>query len=131
MFVWITQKIFAIYVGNIHLSNSVETLQKSIQFAYKYYSDCKFGDQDKEWAPHVCCAPCNLMLSAWMNGKRKAMPFFVSEESTSDTETGEGDIYVPDADNSPHLFGPAELHDLVRDLELTKEKAELLGSRLS
>ena len=53
-----------------------------------------------------------------------------SEESTSDTETGEGGMYVPDADNSPHLLGQAELNDLVCNLELTKEKAELLGSRL-
>ena len=92
-------------------------ITKSIQFAYKYYFDCKLGDQDKELAPHVCCALYNSMLSAWINGKRKAMPHLVSEESTSDTETGEGDMYVPDADNSPHLFGPAELLDLVRYLE--------------
>ena len=44
-----------------------------------------------------------------------------SEESTSDTETEEGDTYLPDADNSPHLLGQAELNDLVHDLELTKE----------
>ena len=46
-------------------------ITKSILLAYKYYFDCKLGDQDKEWAPHVCCAPCNSMLSAWMNGKEK------------------------------------------------------------
>ena len=133
------------------------------------------------------------MLSVWMNGKRKAIPFSVpmvwrepknhfndsyfcmtnivgftkknkskitypncesarkplphdeknqppvppadmtdpsySEESTSDTETREGDMYVPNADNSPHLLGQAEFNDLVHDLELTKGKAELLGSR--
>lgn len=39
-------------------------------------------------------------------------------------------MYVPDADNAPHLLGQDELNDLVRDLELTKKKAELLGSRL-
>ena len=50
-----------------------------------------------------------------------------SEESTSDMY---GDMSVPDADNSPHLLGQAELNDLVRDLKLTKKKAELLGSRL-
>ena len=43
---------------------------------------------------------------------------------------GEGGMCVRDADNSPHLLGQAELNNLVRDLELTKEKAELLGSRL-
>ena len=39
-------------------------------------------------------------------------------------------MFVRDADNSPHLLGQAELNDLVRDLELTKEKTELLGPRL-
>ena len=53
-----------------------------------------------------------------------------SEDSTSDPETGEGDMYVPDADNFPQLLGQAELNNSVRDLELTNEKAELLGSRL-
>ena len=52
------------------------------------------------------------------------------EESSSDTDSGEGDMYFLDTGNSPHLLGQAELNDLVRDLELTKEKAELLGSRL-
>ena len=53
-----------------------------------------------------------------------------SEESTSDTETGEGDVYVPDTDNSPHHLDQAELNELVRDMGLTKEKAGLLDSRL-
>ena len=39
-------------------------------------------------------------------------------------------MYVPDADNFPQLLGQAELNNSVRDLELTNEKAELLGSRL-
>ena len=178
---------FCYICGQYTPKHQCRNITKSIQRAYKYCFDCKLGDQDKEWAPHVCCAPCNSMLSAWMNGKRKAMPFLVpmvwrkpknhfndcyfcmtnidgftkkkkskitypncesarkpvphdetnpppvppvdmsdtssSEESTSDTETGEGDMYVSDADNSPHLLGQAELNNLVRDLELTKEKA--------
>jgi hypothetical protein len=53
-----------------------------------------------------------------------------SEDSASDIQTGKDGIYVPDANISPHLLSQAELNDLVRDLELPKEKAELLGSRL-
>ena len=49
-----------------------------------------------------------------------------SEESTSNTETGEGDIYVPDADNSPHLLGQAELNDLVCDLGINQGKSSCL-----
>ncbi len=54
-----------------------------------------------------------------------------SEDSTSDMEVVESDSpYVPKQDSSPHLLSQAELNDLVCDLELTKEKAELLGSRI-
>lgn len=39
--------------------------------------------------------------------------------------------YEPDVDeNEPHLLSQEDLNDLVRDLSLSKEKAELLGSRL-
>ena len=53
-----------------------------------------------------------------------------SEDSASDTATKKDGIYIPDADSFPHLLSQEELNDLVRDLELPKEKAELLGSRL-
>ena len=177
---------FCYICGQYTPKEQCRNITKSIQLAYNYYFDCKLGDQDKEWATHVCCAPWNSMLSAWMNGKRKAISFLVPivwhehknhfndcyfcmtniigftkknksmitypnwesarklvphdetdmtntssyEESSSDTDSGEGDMYFLDTGNSPHLLGQAELNDLVRDLELTKEKAELLGSRL-
>lgn len=38
--------------------------------------------------------------------------------------------YVLDVDSSLHPLSQAELNDLVAGLELTKQKAELLGSRL-
>ncbi|GBP14416.1 hypothetical protein EVAR_92401_1 [Eumeta japonica] len=37
---------------------------------------------------------------------------------------------VPTTSSQPHMITQAELNDLVRDLELPKNKAELLGSRL-
>ena len=46
-----------------------------------------------------------------------------SEESTSDTETEEGDMYVPDADNSPHLLGQAELNEA--RFEINQEKSRI------
>jgi hypothetical protein len=38
----------------------------------------------------------------------------------------------PESDklNQPHLISQLELNDLIRDLELSKEKSELLGSRV-
>ena len=37
----------------------------------------KVGDQDKSWAPHICCCKCATNLSQWLNGKSHAMPFAV------------------------------------------------------
>ena len=68
---------FCYICGQYTPKQQCRNITKCIQLAYKYYFDCKLGGQDKEWAPHVCCASCNSMLSAWMNGKKKAMPFSV------------------------------------------------------
>ena len=38
--------------------------------------------------------------------------------------------FVPSTSSDPHLISQAELNDLVRDLDLSKRQAELLGSRL-
>ena len=45
--------------------------------AYKCYFGCKVGDQDKKWAPHICCNSCNTQLLRWAVGKQKEMPFAV------------------------------------------------------
>ena len=39
-------------------------------------------------------------------------------------------LYEPELSNEPQLFDQKEVNDLVRDLDLSKESAELLGSRL-
>ena len=68
---------FCYICGQYTPKQQCRNITKNIQLAYNYYFDCKLGDQDKEWTPHVCCAPCNSVLSVWMNDKRKAMPFSV------------------------------------------------------
>ena len=50
--------------------------------------------------------------------------------STSEASSLEDDCYNPLADKSPILITRAFLNDLVRDLNLPKESAELLGSRI-
>lgn len=52
-------------------------MTKKMMIAYKYYSGCTIGDQDKSWLPHICCTVCYFGLTQWLNGKRKAMPFAV------------------------------------------------------
>lgn len=51
--------------------------------------------------------------------------------NSEDDENQEQDVYKPEVnDKAPILFNQHELNDLVRDLNLPKIKAELLGSRL-
>ena len=40
------------------------------------------------------------------------------------------DFELPHSSPEPHVISQSDLNDLVRDLELVKSKAELLGSRL-
>ena len=41
------------------------------------YFDCYLGDQDKSWAPHVCCLTCVKELSVWYSGKNVHIKFGV------------------------------------------------------
>ena len=49
----------------------------NVKKAYKLYFGCEVGDQDKNWAPHICCNACYSRLIEWHNGKVRAMPFAV------------------------------------------------------
>ena len=189
---------FCYVCGKFTPKDQRNKLTKQLKNAYKLYFGCKVGDQDKLWAPHVCCKNCYIALTQWLNGKRKSMPFAVpmiwreptnhytdcyfcltniagfSKKNKSKivypdcpsaikpvTHAAEG-IPIPEPPSSfsddrsreactastssedmlsdadepgpsrkvPHLLSQLELNDLVRDLGLTKEKSELLGSRL-
>ena len=41
-----------------------------IKKCYEQYFGCKVGDQDKIWAPHMCCVTCVSLLTAWEKGSR-------------------------------------------------------------
>ena len=154
------------------------------------------GDQDKKWAPHICCATCVRKLTQWLSGgSRSHMPFAVpmiwrepkdhitdcyfclTKISGFSSKNRNGIIYpnldsairpVPHSESlpvptrlpgdevdedennttgdssenmqmdpayegpsaEPHLITQPELNDLVRDLGLSKNQSELLGSRL-
>ena len=45
---------FCYICGQYTPKQQCKNITKSIQLAYKYYFDCKLGDQGKEWAPDVC-----------------------------------------------------------------------------
>jgi len=46
-----------------------------VKKAYECYFGCKVGDQDKIWAPYVCCISCATILREWLNNKGRSMPF--------------------------------------------------------
>jgi hypothetical protein len=194
---------FCYICGEVTLASQKRAISPIVKKAYQFYFGCKIGDQDKVWAPHICCSTCARDLPKWLKGEKVAMPFAVPmvwrEPSnhvndcyycmvpplsggitkkrkktiaypnipsalrpvphgeglpvpdppkefsidSSDDEGGETPSCSPQASTSydepfvchggssaPHLLTQEELNDLVRDLELSKAKAELLGSRL-
>ena len=194
---------FCYICGEVTFANQKKSITSKVKKAYHAYFECKVGDQDKPWAPHICCATCTTQLSQWLNGKRPSMPFAVpmvwreqsnhvddcyfclvpplsggitkQKKSTivypnipsalrpvphgdglpipeppaeyifldsSDEDKGEPTCFSPrpsacsdpdfhcGASSTPHRITQEELNDLVRDLDLSKNKAELLGSRL-
>ena len=50
-------------------------LNSRIRYAYERYFACQVGDQDKKWAPHICCNRCKTSLWFWKNAQPKQMPF--------------------------------------------------------
>jgi hypothetical protein len=62
----------------------------------------------------------------------KSLEAATSESSTNESNAEDAtDCYLPDkTDDRPQPFTQIELNDLVRDLGLTKDCAEILGSRL-
>jgi hypothetical protein len=50
--------------------------------------------------------------------------------SSESTAKDDADFSPDNEDRTPQLFTQIELNDIVRDLGLTKEKSETLGSRL-
>ena len=180
---------FCYICGNVVLPNRQAKITDFVKKAYRSYFGIKLGDQDKPFAPHVCCKTCVENLRHWRNGKRKSMPFAIpmvwregkdhitdcyfcminlkginhknkhyvqypdvpsairpiphgpdlpvpkpdgNMESSSDSEHSDLTVvaYKSVEDNQPVPLTQAELNDLTQDLNLSKESAQLLGSRL-
>ena len=68
---------FCYVCGNFTTVAQRRTFTSLIRTAYFHYFDCKIGDQDKSWAPHICGKPCYNGLTAWFNGKKAAFNFAV------------------------------------------------------
>lgn len=191
---------FCYVCGEVTFASQKRELTPLIKTAYYHYFDCKI-DEDKPWAPHICCNSCAVNLRGWLNKTVRSMPFAVpmtwrepsnhlsdcyfcmvsplkhgmsrkkkqtiiyptTTSATRPVPHGDGlpvpippkhyvlqsdeDIeveckeesqclqqdpdYTPESTSRmPHKISQNELNDLIRDLELPKCKAELLGSRL-
>ena len=68
---------FCYICGEVTFARQRKVITAIVKKAYHLYFGCKIGDQDKSWAPHICCRKCATVLSQWVNGKRHAMPFAV------------------------------------------------------
>ncbi|KAK2578077.1 hypothetical protein KPH14_001025 [Odynerus spinipes] len=185
--------LFCFVCGEVTTKSTRRNITALLKEAYKEYFEIELGDQDKDWAPHVCCTKCFITLLRYKKNKKYKMPFnvpmvwrepsdhatdcyFCMTNITGFNKKNKRQIVYPnvpsairpvliqeDAPNLPcsssmeytvndqelqedisseeetfesslekqaHLINQAELNDLIRDLNLTKDKAELLASRL-
>ncbi|XP_068235627.1 uncharacterized protein [Palaemon carinicauda] len=68
---------FCYICGGVTFASQKRRMTALVRKAYHLYFGCKIGDQDKNWAPHICCNTCATNLRQWLNRKRKGMPFAV------------------------------------------------------
>jgi len=68
---------FCYICGEVTFASRKCSITPTIKQAYFLYFCRKVGDQDKKWAPHVCCTTCSYKLNAWVNGKGCCMLFGV------------------------------------------------------
>lgn len=68
---------FCYICGHVIFVNESRNLTPRVKELYEKYFGCKVGDQDKSWAPHVCCKKCTSNLCRWSKGNLKALPFGV------------------------------------------------------
>jgi len=68
---------FCYVCGEVTFSSQKRTITAMVKKGCHLYFGCKIGDQNKSWAPRVCCNTCATNLRQWLNRKRKSIPFAV------------------------------------------------------
>ena len=68
---------FCYICSNMVLPSRQAKITDFVKKAHRYYFGAKLGDQDKPFAPHICCKTCVENLKDWRNSKRKSMPFAI------------------------------------------------------
>ena len=66
---------FCYFCGEFTIAAHRQTITPLLSTAYFHYFKCKIGDQDKSWAPHICCNSCYDGLVNWFKGKKVVFKF--------------------------------------------------------
>jgi hypothetical protein len=56
------------------LKSQRKPLSQLVRKAYELYFGRKVADQDKVWAPKICCSSCSRTLARRLTGTHKSMP---------------------------------------------------------
>lgn len=67
---------FCYICGEFTIKKYRRAITSKIKTLYKLYFQCAVGEQDKTWAPHVCCVRCSSGLYTWSKSGR-ALPFAI------------------------------------------------------
>lgn len=68
---------FCYICGKVTLSDRQTNITTFVKKCYRAYFGMQLGDQDKPFAPHICCKTCVEDLRRWSKGKKKKLPFGV------------------------------------------------------
>lgn len=68
---------FCYICGKIVFMGQEANITSFVKTCYFAYFGMKLGDQDKDFAPHVCCRTCVENLRRWSKGTLKSLPFGV------------------------------------------------------
>src|SRR4051812_45987613 len=118
---------FCYICGEFTLKAQQRTTTPLVRKAYELYFDCKVGDQDKPWAPHISRSTCNTQLIHWLNRSRKSIPFAVPmvwrvpKDHVSDCYFYLTDIAGHTAKTKKHITYP-NLQPAMRPVEHTNEQ---------
>ena len=68
---------FCYICGKVTLKERRANITDFVKKAYHAYFGIKLGDQNKTFAPHICCKTCVDNLRNWSTGKKECLPFGV------------------------------------------------------
>uniref|UniRef100_UPI00358E4839 uncharacterized protein n=1 Tax=Myxine glutinosa TaxID=7769 RepID=UPI00358E4839 len=68
-------KKFCYICGKVTMPDRQSNITRFVRKSYHAYFGMKLGDQDKAFAPHMCCKTCVESLRRWSHKKIECLPF--------------------------------------------------------